>query len=753
MSILGNAVRRKEDPRLLTSGGKYVDDLDIPGVVHVTYVRSTTAHALITGIDVDEARRQPGVLEVFTGADVDIAPVPPDIPVLGREGVSRPWLARDRVRYVGEAVAAIITEERYQGPDAAEYVVVDYEPLPVLLDPEEALHSEILVHPEAGTNVVLEVQGDQDETLFDGCEVVVRATLHNQRVAPAPIETRAGAAMWEADRLVHWSSCQGAHRVRGALMNAYGLDETSIRVIAPDVGGGFGAKGAASPEEVFLGWLSRRVGRPVKWTDYRSDSIVSWGFGRGQVQHVTIGGTRDGVVQAYRLEVVQNAGAYPRIGAMLPNMTRLMTTGVYNFPRAEFASKSVAPNTAPGISYRGAGRPEAAAAVERAMDLFADEIGIDEAEVRRRNFVPPDAFPFTTAVGTLYDSGDYERALDLVLAEAGYDDLRAEQRRRRESGDRHQLGIGLSTYVEVTNSVGMGEYAGITINDDASVVVRTGSSPHGQGHATAYAMIAADQLGIPIERITVIHGDTDTIPRGGGTGGSRSLQTGGLAVHEGSQRLVEHTKQLAADQLEAAVEDVVFDTGSGQFHVAGAPSVSLSWVDLAGKAGGALSEEFDFKPGGATFPFGAHVAVVEVDMETGRVTLERLVAVDDAGTVVNPLLFDGQVHGGLAQGVAQALFEEVVYDEDGMPLTSTLAEYCFPSAAELPSFETVRMVTPTPHNALGVKGVGEAGTIGATPAVQNAVVDALSYLGIRHLDMPASPQRVWSAIEAAGSVA
>jgi carbon-monoxide dehydrogenase large subunit len=749
VSILGNRVVRVEDPRLLTDGGTYVDDLPLEGALHAVYVRSTMAHARIAGVDTAAARSASGVVDVVTAADLDLGAFPRDSPMTP-EAMAQPWLAGDAVRFVGEPVAVVLAESRAAGVDAVELVEVDYEPLPAVVDVDVALRGDALLHPAAGTNVALAFEEDPDPSLFDGCDVVVRHKLVNQRVAPCPLEVRAAAAAWGVDgRLTHFASSQGSHGVRETLRRALGLERAQVRVITPDVGGGFGAKGCSYPEELLLGWLARRAGRPVRWVETRSESMVALGHGRGQVQHVEIGGRRDGTIEAYRLTVVQDAGAYARMGAVLPFMTRTMLTGVYRIPRAQFSSRSVVTNTTPTVAYRGAGRPEATAAIERAVDLFATEIGVDPAEVRRRNLVARDAFPFSTPTGATYDVGDYEGALDRALDAAGYTELLAEQARRRAAGDRLAMGIGLSTYVEITNPMGQGEFGAVTIGHDGSAVVRTGVAPHGQGHATALAMVASDRLGIPLERITVVHGDTDVVPRGRGTGGSRSLQAGGTAVLSAADAVVEQARAVAAELLEANADDVVLDVGEGRFHVAGTPAVSRSWTEVAAAAPGALAAELETDNPGPTFPFGAHVAVVDVDLETGVVRLRRLVAVDDAGTVINPLLVEGQVHGGLAQGVAQALFEEVLYDGEGNPLTTSFADYSFPSAAELPSFDVVPMATPTPVNPLGAKGIGESGTIGSTAAVQNAVVDALAHLGVRHLDMPATPERVWRAISAA----
>jgi carbon-monoxide dehydrogenase large subunit len=567
----------------------------------------------------------------------------------------------------------------------------------------------------------------------------------NQRLAPSPIEGRAAVAWWGDDgRLTQYQSCQGAHPVRTSLAELYGLDPTDVRVVVPDVGGSFGAKAGSTPELLLLGELARRVGRPVRWFETRTENMIAMGHGRGQIQQVTIGGNRDGRITAYRLEVLQDAGAYPGMGAVLPWMTRMMTSGVYDLDNVEFSSTSVVTTTTPLVAYRGAGRPEAAAALERAVDLFATEIGLDPADVRRTNVVPPDAFPYTTATGTEYDCGDYARALDLVLDAAGYDDLRAEQQRRRDAGDPVVLGIGLAVYVEVTG--GGVEYGEVELRPDGTVLVKTGSTPYGQGHDTAWAMLVSDQLGIPMDRIDVVHGDTDVIASSAITGGSRSVQIAGAAVHDAAGKLLEVARQRAADLLEAAHQDVVLDEAEGRFHVAGTPSISLGWDELAVEGADPLTGLSDVADSKTTFPFGAHVAVVEVDTETGSTRLVRLVAVDDAGRILNPMLAEGQVHGGLAQGAAQALYEEVRFDDDGNPLTSNFADYAVVSAPELPMFERVMMETPTPLNALGAKGIGESGTIGATPAVHNAVIDALSHLGVRHIDMPVTPEKVWRAL-------
>jgi carbon-monoxide dehydrogenase large subunit len=695
-------------------------------------------------------KARPGVVAVYTAEDIPLGPLPAGLPGIP-EAMARTPLAKDTVRFVGEPVAMVLTEERYQGEDAAEAVLVDYDPLPALVDPIRALESEVHLFPEHGSNVATDFREPLPDGFFDGCDVVVRQRVINQRVAPCPLEVRSTAAEWTDGKLTQWISTQAPHGAKGSLVGAFGVDESQVRVIAPDVGGGFGAK-MIYPEDVAVAWAARETRRPVRWTETRSESMLALGHGRAQVQDIAIGGTRDGKVLAYRLEVVQDAGAYPAIGAFLPFLTRMMAPGTYAIPKVSASAVAVATNTTPIGAYRGAGRPEATAAIERAMDLFAAEIGADPAEVRRKNLVGSDAFPFSTATGFVYDSGDYVRALDLALEASGYKELRAEQKRRREQGGPLQLGIGVSTYVEITNGAGdTGELAVVEVLPSGKARVYTGSSPHGQGHVTAWSMLASEQLGIPMEDIEVIANDTDLVASGVGTFGSRSLQAGGLAVHEASLQLVDEARKVAATMLEANPDDVVLDRVDGRFHVAGTPAVAKSWADVAKEAGGesGIRVEHRSAPPSPTFPFGAHVAVVEVDTETGQARLERHVAVDDAGTIINPLLAEGQRHGGIAQGAAQALMEEVRYDDYGNPVTGNLADYAMISAAELPSFELVPMETPTPVNKLGAKGIGESGTIGSTPAIQSAVVDAISHLGVRHVDMPVTPERIWTALNEA----
>lgn len=754
MSILGHRVLRREDPKFLTVGGTYVADLDLPGSVHVTFVRSSMAHANIVSVDAAAARAMAGVIAVYTNDDLGMAKLP-TIMGMTNEAMAPPLLASGTVRYVGEPIAVIVAESREIAEDALEQVVVEYEPLTVVIDPVTARKDEDLLFPEVGTNTSFSLDFGGDEHLFDDCEVVVELSLVNQRVAPCPLEGRSAAAHMDKDgRLEFSSATQAPHGVREALATFLGLEMDQVHVVTPDVGGGFGAKASVYSEDIVVGWCAMKLGRPMRWTETRSESMLGLGHGRAQHQHVRIGGTREGVVQAYRIEVLQDSGAYAGFGTVLPFMTRVMTSGPYKIPKAECASYSVVTNSTPTTAYRGAGRPEATAAIERTMDVFAREIGMDPAEVRRRNLIGKDEFPYTTPVDTVYDVGDYHRALELALEMTGYDEVRAEQARRRLSGDVRQLGIGLSCYVEITNGLPDGEFGAVEVRPDGKVIVRTGTSPHGQGHVTAWSMLVAEQLGVAIEDIEVIHGDTDIVPRGAGTMGSRSLQIGGAAVNQAAVDVVEKAKDIAADLFEADRDDIVLNKAKGEFHVVGTPAVARSWAELAAKAtqdGSPLFAEVDLASPGPTFPFGTHVSVVEVDTETGKVDLLRHIAVDDAGRIISPLLAEGQVHGGIAQGVAQALLEEVVYDLEGNPLTSTLADYSFISAAELPSYETRFTETPTPVNALGAKGIGESGTIGSTPAVHNAVCDAVAHLGVRHIDMPTTPIRVWTAINEAAT--
>lgn len=747
MSILGTRVVRIEDPRFLTGEGTYIANLPMPGALHLTFVRSSMAHARLTGIDRSEALSMPGIRAVWTAGDIDIAPAGPANGMMNK-AMLFPYLASDTVRFVGDLVAIVVSEDKASGVDAAETVIVDYEPLEAVLDMDDSFSNRVLLHPDAETNVVLTFAARSNDDIFADCEVVVDLVIENQRVAPAPMEVRSCVSSWDGTRLTQWACSQGAHGARDGLADIFGLEKSQVRVITPDVGGGFGAKSGVYPEEILVGWATRKLGVPVRWTESRTENMLAMGHGRAQRQRTRMGGTRDGRITAYRIDLLQDAGAYARAGAVLPYMTRLMAGGVYDIANVQFESNSVVTNTTPTVAYRGAGRPEATAAIERTIDEFARVCGIDPAEIRRRNFIAPSAFPLTTSMGAKYDSGEYAAALELALKAAGYDQLLVEQKKRRDSNDSVQIGIGIASYVETTNPMGSGDYGSVEITADGGAIVRTGSSSHGQGHHTAWTMIVSETTGIPMDKIEFRYGDTDDVDRGGGTGGSRSLQVGGSAAKLAAESVIEKARQRAADLLEAAVEDVVIDTVRGAFHVKGSPTPARTWAELMIEIDAPLEAEVDYVPEGATFPFGTHVCVVEVDVETGFVVVARHIACDDAGKIINPLLVDGQVHGGIAQGVAQALLEAVAYDPDGNPITSNLADYGFISAAELPSFERIPMETPTPRNPLGAKGIGESGTIGSTPAVHNAVVNAVSHLGVTHIDMPCTSFNVWTAIQA-----
>lgn len=753
-SILGTAVRRVEDPDLLTGRGTFVDNLarGREGVLHAVFVRSPFARADITGLDTTEAAAAPGVVGVFTAAELGDRAVP--MFATANDEVSRYPLARERVQYVGDPVALVVAETRAQAVDAAELVDVDYEPLPLVTDMERAADADQpQLHDELPRNVAIRRVDEGDP--LDDAEVVVRARIENNRLATAPIEGNAVLADPTEDgaghRLTVWLSTQHPHLGQRLIAKLTGLDKKQIRVVAPHVGGAFGGKAGISPDHAAVVRAALELGRPVAWTETRSEAMLSM-HGRGQVQYAELGLTREGRITGLRARVVGDCGAYAGFGGSFASgSTRTMAQGPYVIPRIRYDSLSVVTSTAPVGAFRGAGRPEAAALLERIMDVAADELGLAPEEIRRRNFVQPDQFPWETFAGRTYDSGDYDLPLTEALRLADVEGARAEQARRRDAGESRLLGIGVASYVEITGFGGT-EMGHVEVHEDGSATVRSGTSAHGQGHATAFSMIASDRLGIPVEQITYEQSDTASVPRGGGTGGARSLQMGGQAVEKAAGELLEKARRLAADLLEAAADDV--ELGDEGFAVRGVPGHAVGWVDLARRAAeqdDELAVTADFEQEHPTFPFGSHVAVVEVDTETGLVTPVRHVAVDDCGRVVNPLLVGGQQHGGAVQGISQALWEEFVYDDQGTPLTSTFADYAMPTAADTTAIEAHSTETPTPYNSLGVKGIGEAATIGATPAVQNAVVDALSHLGVRHVDVPATPMRVHAAVRAAAA--
>ena len=750
-SILGTTVRRVEDPKLVRGESTYVGNLALPGALRAAFVRSPFAHARILGIDAGQACASSGVVAVYTAGDLNL-PAHHGL-LMVNAGTPRPPLATDRVRFVGEAVAMVVAESEAAAVDAIELVDVDYEELPVAVDMEDALAAGAeLQFPELGSNLATGARSPEDPDPLGDAEVVVRARMVNQRIAVLPMEGNAIAVDPAGDAehdLVVWVSTQMPHGFKAQLIAVLGLGDERVRVIAPDVGGAFGGKAGMLAEHTAVIGAARVLGRPLMWVETRSENLVSMPHGRAQIAYYELGLTKAGVITGLRARVVADAGAYAGLnGALVTNQTYLMAQGPYKIPKISFDAAAALTNTTAVGAFRGAGRPEATAHLERIMDVAAAELDLDPVQLRRRNLLDPADFPLTTVVGAVYDVGDYDVALREALRLADYDGLRAEQQRRRAVGDPVELGIGVSVYVEITAGGGGSEFASVRVHEDGSATISAGTSAHGQGHATSFGMLAADTLNIPMDKITYVQSDTAVVPRGHGTGGSRSLQMAGPAIQAASGEVLEQARHHAATMLEADVADIEL-TGTGEFGVRGVPASALTWQQVASSATAAGEELYaglDTHQDGATFPFGAHVSVVEVDTDTGWVRPLRHIAVDDCGRILNPLLVQGQQHGGLAQGIAQALYEEIVFDPDGQPLTATLGEYAMPSAADMFTFQTANTETPTPLNPLGAKGIGESATIGSTPAVQNAVVDALRPLGVRHIDLPCSPQRVWRAI-------
>jgi carbon-monoxide dehydrogenase large subunit len=739
---------RREDARLIRGSGTFIDGdrrPELDGAVHAVFVRSTEPHARLVDVDISDARQMPGVVAVFTGDDAasELWPLPPRLPIMNKLMV-RPMLGHGTVRFVGEPIAVVLAESRQQAADAAEAVVVDYDPLPAVTDIDEALDGGTLLHDAAATNVSYQwALPDGDDDMFAGCDTVVELSVRHPRLNAAPIEPRQAAVWWADGRCTILVSSQRPAGAKYVIECSLGLEPGTVRAIAPDLGGGFGAKGGwgCHPEDVVVAWASRRVGRAVRWSETRTEAMLGMAAGRASTHHVRIGASADGRILAYEVRALQDSGAYPAMGTFITNNLKNAGTGVYAIPRAFVSGTSVVTNTTPTSALRGAGRPEAAVDIERAVDRLAMALNLDPVELRRRNLVGPDSFPYTNAVGATYDSGRYEEALDRCLALAGYEGLRAEQARRRAADDPMLLGIGISCTTEPTGGGDL-ELAKLDVADDGTVSVIVGTSPHGQAHETTFAAIVAAELGLPDERVVIRHSDTDLSPTGGGTIGSRSAQLGGAAAYGAAKDVIELAKDRAAELLEAARDDIVFDRDHGRFHVAGTPARSLGWVDV-----GPLHVQHDYKQSAATFAFGACVAAVEVDRETGAARVRSLTAVDDAGTVLQPQLAEGQVHGGLALGIAAALYEEMAYEPSGVPRTANFADYAIVSAAELPSFEVEEMETPSPINPLGVKGVGESGTVMSTPAIHSAVIDALAPFDVEHLDLPMTPERIWRAIE------
>jgi carbon-monoxide dehydrogenase large subunit len=774
---VGRSLRRKEDPRLITGRATYVDDIELVGTLWVAFVRSPEAHARIVSIDASAAEARADVVAVFTGKDIDLAAplphawVPPGVDVATPEH----WpLARDTVNHVGDPVAMVIGEDRYSVVDAAEDVVVEFDPLPVVTDPEAALAGGPLVHESLGSNKIHEwsLGGGDLEAGFADADVVMERRVVNHRTHGGAIEPRAVLAEDRAGDLTVWSSTQVPHFLKLFLAVILGISEDRIRVIAPEVGGGFGSKLQIYGEEILCAWAARRLGRAVKWNETRSESMMVQHHGRDQIAYVRVGAKRDGTVTAFHTRIVADMGAYLMLlTGVIPGMGAFVMSGCYRFPAVQTDVTGVFTNKSPTDAIRGAGRPEATHMIEVCLDQLAAELGLDPLEVRRRNFIAADDFPHETVLGIVYDSGNYQGTLDKLLEHVDLPGFRAEQQRLRDDpAQTVYRGIGFSTYTEICGlapsravgpegvglQTGLWESAFVRVQATGAVTVYTGTSPHGQGHETGFAQIVADRLGVDPEQVEVLHGDTDTGPVGKGTYGSRGLAVGGEAVARAAAKVTQKIRAIVAHTFEAAPEDI--ELHSDQWIVRGSPDRGMSLAEVAGAAYLAnipegmepgLEETTFYDPENFVFPFGAHACIVDVDIETGRVQVTRYAAVDDCGPAINPMLIDGQVHGGITHSIGQALYEQIFYDENGQLLTGTFVDYALPTAAEVPSFELDRTETPSPTNTLGVKGIGEAGTIAATAAVTNAVIDALRPLGVTYLDMPLTPMRVWEAIQEA----
>jgi aerobic carbon-monoxide dehydrogenase large subunit len=761
---VGQPTTRIEDARLVTGAARWTDSLPAAGALHLGVARAPLPHGRIRRVDVAAARAAPGVVAAYTAADLASLWHAP-LPARNLRGLFVPdrWpLATDRVRHSGMGVAAVVAATRAAASDALEHIDVDYEPLPAVPNIASALAAGTLVHDEAPGNVAFRYEGkpsgDLDAALA-AADVVLERRYVQQRLVPAPLETRAVLAVPDPlGGVTLYTSTQVPHTVREHLARCLGRDEREVRVVAPDVGGAFGAKLNVYPEELLCAGLALHLGRPVRWAATRSEDVQTTNHGRGQVQDITVAARADGTLLGLRVHVTADCGGYlldDTVGT--PMSGRRMFPGCYRWPAYHFTLTGVYTTATPTDAYRGAGRPEATFGVERALDDLAAALRLDPADLRRRNFPAPEEFPFANAGGYTYDSGDYEPALDAALTAVDYKAVRAEQADRRASGATRLLGIGLSSYVEVCGfGPGDPELGAVSVRDDGAVEVRSGLAPSGQGTATSLAQIVADELGVAPAAVTVVFGDTALVPVGSGTSGSRSMPVGAPAVLLAARAVADKARRVAAHLLEAAPDDVVI--ADGRFGVRGSPDAAVSLAQVAAAAGDGdvpadlapgLEASTRYQPHGLTFPFGTHACVVEVDTETGAVALLRFVAVDDVGSVVNPLLLDGQRHGGIAQGIAQALYEGVVYDADGNLQTATLTDYLAPTAPDLPAFELARTTTPSPHNPLGVKGAGEAGAIGAPPAVVNAVVDAVRHLGVDDVEMPCTPRRVWAALRAA----
>src|SRR6266567_4498170 len=772
-AMVGSPIKRREDPRLITGQATYVDDIKIPGMLYMAVLRSPYGHARINSINTEAARNHPGVKAVYTAADLkgavgNVAIAVPLGEIANGMGVHGP-LAEGKVRFYGDPVAVVLAEDRYVARDARDLIEVDYEPLPAIVDVEKAMQPGApLLYEEFGTNVAFSLTPPTDDidkvfekTKADG-GIVVKQRMVNQRLAPNSIETRGVVAEYrKANKsLTVWSSSQIPHLLRNILAALVGLPQHQVRVIVPEVGGGFGSKLNIYPEEMVAAFATMKLGHAVKWIEDRSENLAVTIHGRDQVDYVEVAATKEGKITGLKVHGISDLGSYCQLftDVIMIAFGFPVSCGAYDIPAIYLSADIVFTNKAPTDAYRGAGRPEAAYIAERAIDLVARELGKDPAEVRRLNFIKPDQFPYKSAAGAVYDTGNYEPALDKALAMADYQNLRSEQAKLRSNGNGKLMGVGLSSYIEIcgfgpkgTAPVGLYESARMRVEQSGTVMVYTGSSPHGQGEETTFTQIVAEEFSIPADQVMIMHGDTDSTPEGRGTYGSRTTAVGGSAVFTAAQRLKEKMKQIAANMLEANVSDVNLE--DGKFSVAGSPQKAVTFAEVAATANLSNTLHASIEPGlettvfwepeACTFPFGTHVCVVEIDKETGNAEIKRYVAVDDCGRQINPMIVEGQVHGGIAQGVGQAMVEGVIYGEDGQLLTATLTDYAMPIASELPHYETDSTVTLTTVNPLGVKGVGEAGTIGSTPAVSNAIIDAL---GVAHLDMPYSAEKLWKVI-------
>jgi len=775
--LVGERVRRREDPRLIQGRGTYVDDIKVAGMQHLAFKRCDIAHGRIRSIDTATAAAMDGVEAVVTGAQIAdmLGPMP-----IGTPFPSPPHraVAVDVVRYAGEPVALVVARDRYVARDAADAIVVDYEPLPAVVDPEQAMVGKpTVIHPDfpnnlavalvpSGTGVSADGKTVDDSAIsqaFAAADVVISQRMVNHRLVPNAIEPRGVVAHYEPGKetMTIWSSTQNPHILRTMIAAMTGMGQDRVRAIAPEVGGGFGSKINIYAEEYVAAVITKKLGIPVKWVEDRSEAFVATTHGRDLIGYIDLAATRDGKVLGLKMRLIADIGAYNMLlTAAIPTLTMLMANGNYNIPAIRATLTEVFTNKTPTDAYRGAGRPEATYFLERAMDMLARELKMTPAEVRRRNFIPANQFPYATQMGAVYDSGDYERALNRALEASGWDQLTAERDAARKQG--RLVGLGLATYVEVcglgpSSSLPTGgwEHSQVTVERDGRISATTGASPHGQGNETTFAQMLGDQFGVPIEHVTIRHGDTDIVKQGIGTFGSRSQAVGGTALHLAGGKVKAKMAKFAAALLEAHEADLVFENGT--IAVKGVPTSAKTFADVAAYAyipvplpeglEPGLSDEAFFEPANNTYPFGCHIAMLEIDRETGEPKLLKLVAVDDAGNLINPLIVEGQIHGGLAQGIGQAMVEEAVYNEDGQLVTGSFMDYAIPRATDFPTFELHATNTPTPVNPLGAKGVGEAGTLGSTPCIVNAAVDALSEFGVKHVDMMLRPERLWRIIQ------